>query len=86
MTAADRQTPQAAVIAVLQTRPGPLRTRDVRERINRNRQEPLVSERVYEALVALYQRGVVTRLKSPDHRHVYWQLPETRGSRRKARR
>jgi hypothetical protein len=83
---ADGQTAQAAVIEVLQTRPGPLRTRDVRERINHNRQEPLVNERVYEALVALYQRGLVTRLKTPDRRHVYWQLPKTSGSRRKARR
>jgi hypothetical protein len=84
MTAADGQTAQAAVIAVLQTRPGPLRTRDVRERINRNRQEPLVNERVYQALVALYQRGLVMRLKSPNRRHVQWQLPS--GSRRKSRR
>jgi hypothetical protein len=86
MTAADGQTAQAAVIAVLQTRPDPLRTCDVRERINRNRQEPLVNERVYQALVALYQRGLVTRLKSVDHRDVYWQLPKTRRSARKPRR
>jgi hypothetical protein len=83
MIAADGQTAQAAVIAALQTRRGPLRTRDVRERINRNRQEPLVNERVYQALVTLYQRGLVMRLKSVDHRDVYWQLPKTSGSRRK---
>jgi hypothetical protein len=82
-TTADGQTAQAAVIAALQTRPGPLRTRDVRERINHNRQEPLVNERVYQALVALYRRGLVTRRKSLDHRDVYWQLPKLRGSRRK---
>ena len=58
------QTAQAAVIAALQTKRGPLRTRDVRERINRNRQEPLVNERVYQALVTLHQRGLVMRLKS----------------------
>ena len=67
---------------VLQTRPGPLTTRDVREQINHNRRQPLVSERVYQALVALHHRGLVARLKSPDHRHVYWQLPKTNGSRR----
>jgi DNA-binding HxlR family transcriptional regulator len=83
MTAADGQTAQAAVIAALQTRPGPLRTRDIREQINHNRQEPLVSERVYQALVALCQRGLVTRRKFPDHHHVYWQLPKARGARRK---
>jgi hypothetical protein len=81
--AADGQTAQAAVIAALQTRRGPLRTRDVRERINRNRQEPLVNERVYQALVTLHQRGMVMRLKSLDHRDVYWQLPKTSGPRRK---
>jgi hypothetical protein len=83
MTAADGQPAQAAVIAVLQTGSRPLRTGDVRERINRNRQEPLVNERVYQALVTLYQRGLVTRLKSVDHRDVYWQLRKTRGSGRK---
>jgi hypothetical protein len=83
VTTADRQTAQAAVIAALQTRPGPLRTRDVQERINDNRQEPLVNERVYQALVTLYQRGLVTRRKSPDQRHVYWQLPKNRRYRRK---
>jgi hypothetical protein len=81
MTAADEQTPQAAVIAALQSKRGPLRTRDVRERINHNRQEPLVNERVYQALVALYQRGLVTRRESPDCHHVYWQLPKTGESR-----
>jgi hypothetical protein len=81
--AADGQTAQAAVIAALQTRRDPLRTRDVRERINRNRQEPLVNERVYQALVTLHQRGLVMRLKSLDHRDVYWQLPKTSGPRRK---
>lgn len=82
ITAAGGQTAQAAAIMVLQTRPGPITTRDVQEQINHNRQEPLVSERVYQALVALHQRGLVTRLKSPDHRHVYWQLSKTNGSRR----
>ncbi|MBO0884999.1 MAG: hypothetical protein J2P17_32640 [Mycobacterium sp.] len=83
MIAAEGQTAQAAVIAALQTRRGPLRTRDVRERINRDRQEPLVNERVYQALVTLHQRGLVMRLKSVDHRDVYWQLPKPSGSRRK---
>lgn len=83
MTAADGQTVQAAVIAALQVKPGPLPTRGVRERVNHNRQEPLVNERVYQALVTLYQRGLVTRRKSPDRHHVYWELPKTRGSGRK---
>jgi hypothetical protein len=83
MIEVDGQTAQAAVIAALQTKRGPLRTRDVRERINCNRQEPLVNERVYQALVTLHQRGLVMRLKSLDHRDVYWQLPRSSGSRRK---
>jgi DNA-binding HxlR family transcriptional regulator len=76
-TAADEQPPQAAVIAALQSKQGPWRTRDVRERVNHNRQEPLVNERIYQALVALHQRGLVTRRESPNRHHVYWQLRKT---------
>jgi hypothetical protein len=74
MTTAGGQTAQAAVIAALQMRPGPLPTRDVRESTTHNRQEPLGNEWVYGPLVAFYQRGLVTRRESPDHHHVYWQL------------
>lgn len=63
---------RASVLIVLAAQPGSLSTRQVRDRINRDRSVPLVIERVYEALVALHHRGVVTR--SGKGRGVHWRL------------
>ena len=72
MAVTNSTSPQAAVLAVLGIACGSLSTREVCDRINTDRATPLVTERVYAALVALHQRGMVTRC-SAGH-HVYWKL------------
>jgi Fe2+ or Zn2+ uptake regulation protein len=64
---------QSAILAVLCGAGEPLSTTEVRERINRGRDNALVAEQVYRALVILHQVGAVRRVHVADSRKAFWE-------------
>ena len=64
---------QTEILAVLTVVGDALSTRDVRARLNEQRDTPLIAEQIYRALRALHDRGLVERIHIRDTNKAHWQ-------------